>query len=328
MSHSNPIRPASAPVKRPPRCGGFTLIELMVVIGIIAVLIAMLLPVLNRSRLTAKLVSCQSNLRQIGNAIQIYAGNNNGVFPVGWYDGGFPNAAPVPTATEDRRTHWAILLENTLNPKYGIDFKNAVASGGNTSQLHEVFMCPDAPGDSAKSDLSVGMVHYMCNPRLMPQLGYGMGMDPAGPAGVALAPYKLGKIKRSSEIAMVFDGPLIPLGNNWKVLWDTPVANHIDHGRFLGWDIPYSCLTDDYSEPSAAGMNPSDSIDMRAWGGGLPNADQPGNSETIRFRHMRDTVANALMADGHVEAFSYNPRLAPNDPKVTTFLRRNINVNR
>lgn len=59
----------------------FTLVELLVVIGIIAVLISILLPVLGRVRLAAQNTSCQSNLRQIGQLLQMYQNNYNELMP-------------------------------------------------------------------------------------------------------------------------------------------------------------------------------------------------------------------------------------------------------
>ena len=61
---------------------GFTLVELLVVIGIIALLIAILLPALNAAREQANVTACLSNLRQIGLGIDLYAVNNKSTMPV------------------------------------------------------------------------------------------------------------------------------------------------------------------------------------------------------------------------------------------------------
>ncbi len=61
----------------------FTLVELLVVIGIIAVLISILLPTLGRVRRSASTLVCQSNVRSILQGMQIYASQNSGYFPGG-----------------------------------------------------------------------------------------------------------------------------------------------------------------------------------------------------------------------------------------------------
>jgi prepilin-type N-terminal cleavage/methylation domain-containing protein/prepilin-type processing-associated H-X9-DG protein len=92
----NESRPAQAtgpanthPIVASPRA--FTLIELLVVISIIALLMAVLLPCLQRARKQARSVGCRANLRQWGLLYAMYTSDNNGY---------------LPSAYEESRVHW------------------------------------------------------------------------------------------------------------------------------------------------------------------------------------------------------------------------------
>ena len=70
---------------------GFSLVEMLVVVGIITVLIAMLLPALVAMREHAKQTNCLSNLRQLGIAYQLYASNYDDQIPLGYINNGGNN---------------------------------------------------------------------------------------------------------------------------------------------------------------------------------------------------------------------------------------------
>jgi prepilin-type N-terminal cleavage/methylation domain-containing protein/prepilin-type processing-associated H-X9-DG protein len=91
------------------RKAAFTLVELLVVIGIIALLVAILLPALTKARVAANRVACASNLRQIGIAYGMYINENSGWGPTIVYI----NQQPGRTFDSD----WRYLLSPFLGEK-------------------------------------------------------------------------------------------------------------------------------------------------------------------------------------------------------------------
>jgi prepilin-type N-terminal cleavage/methylation domain-containing protein len=117
---------------------GFTLIELLVVVSIIALLVSILLPSLGRARQHAQMVVCLTNLKQIGNGIQIYAGDSGGILPGPVHPAMYRDLKEAYPDSHAQRDFWrgrmlTWLLRNT--------FKDSSAGGkGNISD--KVATCP------------------------------------------------------------------------------------------------------------------------------------------------------------------------------------------
>lgn len=88
------------------RKSGFTLVELLVVIGIIALLVGILLPALNRAREKARQAQCLSNVRQISMAFFMYTNENKGWFPAPAVFGGGLGSQNLSNASAFTPSTW------------------------------------------------------------------------------------------------------------------------------------------------------------------------------------------------------------------------------
>jgi prepilin-type N-terminal cleavage/methylation domain-containing protein len=264
----------------------FTLVELLVVIGIIALLISILLPALGRARESAMEVQCQSNLRQIGQAILMYTGDNQGILPIGNWDGlydierwqdkhqPFPE---LPSSTQtSRETFWDVLVQpyigaagNTLN---------ATGAGTAASGVRQVFMCPEAVAQGLVSDVTNVGGTYVCHPRLMPWLVSWSDTQVDPVTQRPIQPYRIAHIKRSSDICLIFDGALF-------IQSITDMTTGVTSTGFaLGSSVPIAYRIDDgrasYNEGARADSTPGTTYLTDSYGSANfgPTGGTPGNT--------------------------------------------------
>jgi len=220
------IGPA-APSPRQRKTAGFTLVELLVVIGIIALLVSILLPSLNRAREMAKQTACLSNIRQLGMAFVMYVNDNHGIYPFSsrydvprpenWIWFGNP---PLPTGT---KTFFGQPFPFGVPPVTGDLSSSAIAkylgiqagqgnatAGGPDPQFYNIFRCPS---DNVYQRSSVGPSGPYNYSYSMNQ--YFQGLDPdTGSPPYQCPPYS-GVRNASEKIVLDEEDPLTINDGHW-----------------------------------------------------------------------------------------------------------------
>lgn len=263
----------------------FTLVELLVVIGIIAVLISILLPSLNAARRSASNVKCQSNLKQIGMGIVMYSNDNGGTIPwqvwPDWSTAGYPAGSVT--------TQWYKLITPYLASGKGRDGRKLdIYNMSSTNVAPVISACPEWDA-SARWNLSAAGVAskpgygYNTLPKLRAIDSQGVG---AAVSGFLWGPFPLdnipaGEVDKTGPIKLTDLRPA-----SARVL----VGDSVDFHLFLRFDSTEAR----WSWPRNSDFA---TLNYRFSSGHPDRHGKPGG----RFQ---DATANYAFADSHVESLT------------------------
>ena len=182
----------------------FTIMEMIVVIGIISLIMSLLLPALGLARTNARTVQGLAHLNQIGKAVNVYAVDSKNLLPPGY------DSTPVV------ETDWTTVIDGYLTDGADTYITN--------EETLDVFQCPNAT-------YPAGRTHYSAHPVLMPDVS--PGASPEFPR------YKVARFRRPSDVVMVMDGaqrppddPTIPY-TTYSTAWQLDAPDHVTTDPFF-----------------------------------------------------------------------------------------------
>lgn len=181
------------PVELPGRARrGFTLIEILVVIAIVAILAGILFPVFSQAKAKAQQTSCQSNLKQLGSALQIYIQDYDESYPPVYID---PQTHVIPDSLQEDNAQWK-----------GLSWTERVYPYVKNEQ---VYKCPSDGAPAQRLPVNARFLNsYAYNPL------FGTAPDPTTPDRLMTGSLAQAQINNVSDVAMFWDTPVNPAQAN------------------------------------------------------------------------------------------------------------------